>query len=445
MVDRVRTVIMGAAGRDFHNFNVYFRNRPEYEVVAFTATQIPGIEGRTYPPTLSGDLYPAGIPILPEVDLPKIIREKNVDLVILAYSDISHEEVMHKASLVLACGADFRLMGPKTTVLKSKLPVVAVCAVRTGAGKSPVSRSVSRSLKKLMGRVVVIRHPMPYGDLSQQVCERFASYDDLNRYECTIEEREEYEPHIDIGNVVYAGVDYEKILREAEKEADVILWDGGNNDLSFYKPDLQIVVVDPLRAGHELGYYPGETNLRMADVVVINKVDSATPDELDTVRRNVKSVRPEAKIVEAASEIKVEDENLIRGKRVVVVEDGPTVTHGGMKEGAGAVAARRFGAKELIDPKTYAVGSIETTYEKYPHLGKVLPAMGYGEKQIRELRETIQRIDFDTLLIGTPIDLRRVMEIEKPAVRVRYEVRELTRPTLDELLQTMLKMRQKSR
>jgi len=442
MVDRVRTVIMGAAGRDFHNFNVYFRNRPEYEVVAFTATQIPGIEGRTYPPTLSGDLYPAGIPILPEVDLPKIIREKNVDLVILAYSDISHEEVMHKASLVLACGADFRLMGPKTTMLKSRLPVVAVCAVRTGAGKSPVSRSVSRSLKKLMGRVVVIRHPMPYGDLSRQVCERFASYDDLNRYECTIEEREEYEPHIDIGNVVYAGVDYEKILREAEKEADVILWDGGNNDLSFYKPNLQIVVVDPLRAGHELAYYPGETNLRMADVVVINKVDSATPDELDKVRRNVKSVRPEAKIVEAASEIKVEDENLIRGKRVVVVEDGPTVTHGGMKEGAGAVAARRLGAKEIIDPKPYAVGSIKTTYEKYPHLGKVLPAMGYGEKQIEELKETIQRIDFDSLVIGTPIDLRKVMDIKRPAVRVRYEVRELTRPTLAELLQTMLKTTQ---
>ncbi|HXZ90510.1 MAG TPA: cyclic 2,3-diphosphoglycerate synthase [Candidatus Dormibacteraeota bacterium] len=442
MVDRVRTVIMGAAGRDFHNFNVYFRNRPEYEVVAFTATQIPGIEGRTYPPTLSGDLYPAGILILPEVDLPKIIREKNVDLVILAYSDISHEEVMHKASLVLACGADFRLMGPKTTMLKSRLPVVAVCAVRTGAGKSPVSRSVSRSLKKLMGRVVVIRHPMPYGDLSRQVCERFASYDDLNRYECTIEEREEYEPHIDIGNVVYAGVDYEKILREAEKEADVILWDGGNNDLSFYKPNLQIVVVDPLRAGHELAYYPGETNLRMADVVVINKVDSATPDELDKVRRNVKSVRPEAKIVEAASEIKVEDENLIRGKRVVVVEDGPTVTHGGMKEGAGAVAARRLGAKEIIDPKPYAVGSIKTTYEKYPHLGKVLPAMGYGEKQIEELKETIQRIDFDSLVIGTPIDLRKVMDIKRPAVRVRYEVRELTRPTLAELLQTMLKTTQ---
>ena len=437
---------MGAAGRDFHNFNVYFRNKPEYDVVAFTATQIPGIEGRTYPTTLSGNLYPDGIPILSEADLPKIIKERNIDLAVLAYSDISHEDVMHKASLVLACGADFRLMGPKTTMLKSKLPVVAVCAVRTGAGKSPVSRSVSRSLKKLMGRVVVIRHPMPYGDLSEQVCERFASYDDLNRYECTIEEREEYEPHIDIGNVVYAGVDYEKILREAEKEADVILWDGGNNDLSFYKPDLQIVIVDPLRAGHELRYYPGETNLRMADVVVISKVDSATPDELETVRNNIKSVRPEAKIIEAELEIKVEDENLIRGKRVVAVEDGPTVTHGGMKEGAGAVAARRFGAKELIDPKPYAVGSIKTTYEKYPHLGKVLPAMGYGEKQIQELKETVQRIDYDTLLIGTPIDLRRVMDIKKPAVRVRYEVREITTPTLDELLRTIpLKATQKSR
>lgn len=437
---------MGAAGRDFHNFNVYFRSKPEYDVVAFTATQIPGIEGRTYPTTLSGNLYPDGIPILSEADLPKIIKERNIDLAVLAYSDISHEDVMHKASLVLACGADFRLMGPKTTMLKSKLPVVAVCAVRTGAGKSPVSRSVSRSLKKLMGRVVVIRHPMPYGDLSEQVCERFASYDDLNRYECTIEEREEYEPHIDIGNVVYAGVDYEKILREAEKEADVILWDGGNNDLSFYKPDLQIVIVDPLRAGHELRYYPGETNLRMADVVVISKVDSATPDELETVRNNIKSVRPEAKIIEAELEIKVEDENLIRGKRVVAVEDGPTVTHGGMKEGAGAVAARRFGAKELIDPKPYAVGSIKTTYEKYPHLGKVLPAMGYGEKQIQELKETVQRIDYDTLLIGTPIDLRRVMDIKKPAVRVRYEVREITTPTLDELLRTIpLKATQKSR
>jgi predicted GTPase len=429
---------MGAAGRDFHNFNVYFRNRPEYDVVAFTATQIPGIEGRTYPPTLSGGLYPEGIPILPEADLPNIIKQKNVDLVVLAYSDISHEQVMHKASLVLACGADFRLMGPKATMLKSKLPVISVCAVRTGAGKSTVSRSVSRSLKKLLGRVVVIRHPMPYGDLSKEVCERFASYEDMKRYDCTIEEREEYEPHIDMGNVVYAGVDYEEILREAEKEADVILWDGGNNDFSFYKPDLQIVVVDPLRPGDELQYYPGEANLRMADVVVINKVDSATPDNLDTVRRNVRSVRPEARLVEAASKIDVENEDLIRGKRVVAVEDGPTVTHGGMKDGVGAIAARRFGAKELVDPKPYAVGSIKRTYEKYPHLGKVLPAMGYGEKQIRELKDTIQAIDCDSLVLGTPIDLRRIMDIPKPAVRVRYEMQETTKPTLEEILRTML-------
>ena len=445
MAERVRTVIMGAAGRDFHNFNVYFRDRSEYDVVAFTATQIPGIEGRTYPTTLSGKLYPKGIPILPEADLPKIIKEKNVDLVVLAYSDLSNEDVMHKASVVLACGADFRLMGPKTTMVKSKLPVISVCAVRTGAGKSTVSRAVSRSLKNLLGRVVVIRHPMPYGDLSQEVCERFASYDDMKRYECTIEEREEYEPHIDIGNVVYAGVDYEKILREAEKEADVILWDGGNNDLPFYDPDLQIVVADPLRAGHELQYYPGEANLRMADVVVINKVDSATPGDLETVRKNIKSVRPEATVVEAASEIHVENESLIRGKRVVAVEDGPTVTHGGMKEGVGAIAARRFGAKELVDPRPYAVGSIKSTFEKFPHLGKVLPAMGYGEKQVRDLKETIQAVDCDSLVLGTPIDIRRIMDVPKAAVRVRYEIRETTKPTLDEILRAKLAKLAKSR
>jgi len=445
MVERVRTVIMGAAGRDFHNFNVYFRERSEYDVVAFTATQIPGIEGRTYPTTLSGKLYPTGIPILPEADLPKIIKEKNVDLVVLAYSDLSNEDVMHKASVVLACGADFRLMGPKTTMVKSKLPVISVCAVRTGAGKSTVSRAVSRSLKKLLGRVVVIRHPMPYGDLSEEVCERFASYDDLKRYECTIEEREEYEPHIDIGNIVYAGVDYEKILREAEKEADVILWDGGNNDLPFYDPDLQIVVADPLRAGHELQYYPGEANLRMADVVVINKVDSATPGDLEIVRKNIKSVRPEATVVEAASEIHVENESLIRGKRVVAVEDGPTVTHGGMKEGVGAIAARRFGAKELVDPRPYAVGSIKSTFEKFPHLGKVLPAMGYGEKQVRDLQETIQAVDCDSLVLGTPIDIRRIMDVPKAAVRVRYEIRETTKPTLDEILRAKLAKVAKSR
>jgi predicted GTPase len=428
---------MGAAGRDFHNFNVYFRNNPDYEVVAFTATQIPGIEGRPYPPELSGARYPQGIPILPEEDLAKIIKEKNIDLVVLAYSDLSYDDVMHKASLVLACGADFRLMGPKTTMLKSKLPVVSVCAVRTGAGKSTVSRSVSKSLKKIAGRVVVIRHPMPYGVLSNEICERFATYDDMKRYECTIEEREEYEPHIDIGNIVYAGVDYEKILREAEKEADVILWDGGNNDLPFYKPDLQIVVADPQRPGDEVRYYPGEANVRMADVVVINKVDTAAPEDIETVRKNIKRVRPEAKVVEAASEIHVEDVAHIRGKRVVAVEDGPTVTHGGMKEGVGAIAARKFGAKELIDPKPFAVGSIKRTYEKYPHLGAVLPAMGYGEKQIKDLEATIAAINCDSLVLGTPIDLRRIMTISKPAVHVGYEIRETTKPTLDEILRTV--------
>ncbi len=442
----VRTVIMGAAGRDFHNFNVYFRNNSDYEVVAFTATQIPGIEGRTYPPDLAGPKYPNGLPILPEDELPKIIKEKEVRLVVLAYSDLSYDEVMHKASLVLACGSDFRLMGPKTTMLKSRLPVVSVCAVRTGAGKSTVSRSVSKSLKKLVDRVVVIRHPMPYGNLSKEICQRFATYDDMNRYECTIEEREEYEPHIDIGNVVYAGVDYEKILREAEKEADVILWDGGNNDMPFYHPDIQIVVVDPHRPGDELRYYPGEANLRMADVVVINKVDSAAREDTETVRKNVNRVRPEAKVVEAASDIQVEDVAHIRGKRVVAIEDGPTVTHGGMKEGVGAIAARKFGAKKLIDPRPFAVGSIKRIYEKYPHLGLVLPAMGYGERQVKELEQTMAAIDCDSFVLGTPIDLRRIMKIQKPAVRVRYEIRETTKPTLDAILRSIpVLLAQKSR
>jgi len=437
MTDSFRTVIMGAAGRDFHNFNVYFRNNPLYDVVAFTATQIPGIEGRTYPTNLSGPRYPNGIPILPEEDLPKIIKEKNVELVVLAYSDLSYDDVMHRASLVLACGADFRLMGPKTTMVKSNLPVVSVCAVRTGAGKSTVSRSVSRSLKKLVGRVVVIRHPMPYGALAKEVCERFARYEDMDRFECTIEEREEYEPHLDMGNIVYAGVDYETILREAEKEADVILWDGGNNDLPFYEPDLQIVVVDPHRPGHELRYYPGEANLRMADVVVINKVDTAAPDNVVTVRNNIKRVRPEATIVEAASEIHVEDVAHVRGRRVLAVEDGPTVTHGEMKEGVGAIAARKFGAKELVDPRQFAVGSIKQVYEKYAHLGRVLPAIGYGQKQIKDLEQTIAATDCDSVVLGTPIDLRRIMKIAKPAVRVRYEIRETTKPTLEEILRSM--------
>ncbi len=432
----VRTLIMGAAGRDFHNFNVYFRNNPDYEVVAFTATQIPGIEGRTYPPSLAGPRYPAGITILSERDLSKIIEEKDIELTVLAYSDLPHEVVMQKASLVLASGSDFRLMGPKTTMLKSNLPVVSVCAVRTGAGKSTVSRAVARSLKKMGHRVVVIRHPMPYGDLEKQVCERFASYEDMDRFECTIEEREEYEPHIDVGNVVYAGVDYEKILREAEREADVILWDGGNNDFPFYVPDLQIVVVDPLRPGDELVYYPGEANLRMAHVVLINKVDSASRANLKLVRDNIRRINPDAKIVEAASEIYVDDKSNIRGKKVLAVEDGPTVTHGNMKEGVGAIAARRYKAKSLVNPRPYAVGSIKRTYEKYPHLGRVLPAMGYGEKQVRDLETTIDAVKCDSVVLGTPIDLRRIMNIRKPAVRVRYEIRETTKPTLDEILKS---------
>jgi len=444
MGDPVRTLIMGAAGRDFHNFNVYFRNNPDYDVVAFTATQIPGIEGRTYPPSLSGPRYPSGVPILPETDLSKLIKGKSIELTVLAYSDLSNEDVMHKASVVIASGSDFRLMGPKTTMLKSTLPVVSVCAVRTGAGKSTVSRAVSRSLKK-MGRVVVIRHPMPYGVLDKQVCERFASYDDMDRYECTIEEREEYEPHIDAGNVVYAGVDYEKILREAEKEADFILWDGGNNDLPFYKPDLQIVVLDPLRAGDELQYYPGEANLRMADVAVINKVDSASRASVRLVRENIQRVKPDAVIVEAASDIYVDSKARIRGKRVLAVEDGPTVTHGGMKEGVGAIAARKYKAKTLVDARPYAVGSIKRTYEKYPHLGRVLPAMGYGDKQIRDLEKTIDAVKCDSVVLGTPIDLRRIMNIAKPTVRVRYEIREITKPTLDEIIRSgSLRMERRS-
>jgi predicted GTPase len=425
---------MGAAGRDFHNFNVYFRKNDEYDVVCFTATQIPGIENRTYPPELAGPKYPNGIPILPEDDLPKIVKESNIELVILAYSDLSHEEVMHKASLVLACGADFRLMGPKTTMLKSKLPVVSVCAVRTGAGKSTVSRRVAAILKKRGFRVVVVRHPMPYGDLLKAAVQRFGSYEDMDKAECTIEEREEYEPHLDLGNLVYAGVDYERILRQAEKEADVILWDGGNNDFPFYQPDIQIVVADPFRVGHELRYYPGETNVRMADVVVINKVDTAAKEDVETVRKNVARVNPDAKIVEAASKITVENPKMIRGKRVLVVEDGPTVTHGELSETVGAIAARTNGAKELVDSRPFAVGSIKRTFERYPHVGPVLPAMGYGKRQMADLEQTIAASDAETIVIGTPIDLRRIIRIEKQAVRVRYDIEELTRPTLAEIL-----------
>ena len=434
MAQRTRVVIMGAAGRDFHNFNVFFRRRPEYEVVAFTAAQIPGIEQRIYPPALAGTLYPKGIQILPEEQLPALIRDKDVELVVLAYSDLSYDDVMHKAALVSSKGPDFMLMGPRSTMLKAKVPVVSVCAVRTGAGKSTVSRTISRILKARGKRVIVVRHPMPYGELETEAVQRFATYEDMDKEQCTIEEREEYEPHIDQGNVVYAGVDYERILAAAEKEADVILWDGGNNDLPFYKPDFHVVVADPHRAGNELSYYPGETNVRMADVVVINKVDSARAESVKLVRENIKQLNPAATVVEAASTIHVDEPSLIKQKCVLVVEDGPTVTHGQMREAVGAIAAHQYGARELVNPRPFAVGSIKRTYEKYPHIGFVLPAMGYGARQIRELEQTIEKTPCDSVLLGTPIDIRRIMKITKPAARVRYEMREVTKPDLEELL-----------
>ena len=433
-MQKIKIIIMGAAGRDFHNFNVYFRNNDAYEVIAFTATQIPGIEERIYPQELAGPNYPNGIPIRSEEELPKLIKEYDMDQVIFAYSDVSHEYVMHKASITLASGADFRLMGPKTTMLKAKVPVVSVGAVRTGSGKSQTSRQAARILKGKGLRVVVIRHPMPYGDLRKQICERFGSYEDLDKYECTIEEREEYEPHIDNGIIVYAGVDYEKILREAEKEADVIVWDGGNNDIPFYKPDLHIVVADPHRAGHELAYHPGETNLRMANVVIINKVDTADPQKVKQVKENIRSINPNATVAEAASPITADKPELIKGKRALVIEDGPTMTHGNMPYGAATIAAERLGASEIVDPKPYAVGSIKETYKKYAHLGAILPALGYGEKQVAELKKTIELTPCDVVVTGTPIDLRRVMTISKPTVRVSYELKVLGPASLEQIL-----------
>jgi predicted GTPase len=425
---------MGAAGRDFHNFNVYYRNNPNYEVVAFTATQIPGIEKREYPPELAGPNYPEGIPIHPEEDLPELIRKHGVDEVVFAYSDVSHEYVMHRASLALANGADFRLLGPTTTMLKAEVPVVSICAVRTGSGKSQTSRKVTKILREKGFRVVVVRHPMPYGNLTKHVCQRFASREDLDKHECTIEEREEYEPHIRNGVIVYAGVDYEKILHEAEKEADIIVWDGGNNDIPFYKPDLHIVVADPHRPGHEVRYHPGETNLRMANVVVINKVDTADSKNVELVKENVKRLNPKAVIIEAASPITVDKPELIQGKRVLVVEDGPTLTHGDMPYGAGTIIAKRLGASEIVDPRPYAVGSIIKTYQEYPHLGAVLPAIGYGKVQIKELEETINKTPCDTVLVGTPIDLRHVLQLNKPAARATYELQEIGKPTLEDVL-----------
>ena len=430
----IRTLIMGAAGRDFHNFNVFYRNNPDYEVVAFTATQIPDIEGRTYPAELAGSRYPKGIPIYAENDLVKLIREKQVDQVVFAYSDVQHEYVMHKASIVLAAGADFRLMGLKSTQIKSIKPVVSVCAVRTGSGKSQTTRRVSLILRKMGYKVAAIRHPMPYGDLTKQVAQRFADYSDLDRYECTIEEREEYEPHLDNGVLVFAGVDYERILRQAEQEVDIVLWDGGNNDFPFYVSDYQIVVADPHRPGHEMRYHPGETNARSADVFVINKVDTAAAEDVIKVREHLTFLNPNAVIIEAASPLFVDDPGAIRGKRVLVVEDGPTLTHGEMAYGAAWVAARRFGAAEIVDPRPFAVGSIKAIYAKYPTTGAVLPAMGYGDHQTRELEETINRSDVDLVLIGTPIDLNRIIEINKPSQRVRYELQEIGQPTLEDLL-----------
>lgn len=437
--ERARVLIMGAAGRDFHNFNVFFRQNPAYEVVAFTATQIPNIEGRRYPPELAGPLYPQGIPIYPEESLVELIHEKQVNLVVFAYSDVSHEYVMHRASAALAAGADFMLLGPASTALKARVPVISVCAVRTGSGKSQTTRRVCDILRAAGKRVVVIRHPMPYGDLVRQTCQRFAAYEDLDLHECTIEEREEYEPHIRRGIVVYAGVDYEQILRQAEQEADIIIWDGGNNDLPFYQTDLHIVVADPHRPGHELSYHPGEANLRMANVVVLNKIDTADMADVNLVREHVRQVNPSATLVEAASPIFVERPEEIAGKRVLVVEDGPTLTHGEMSYGASYIAALKYGAAEIIDPRPYAVGSILETYHKYPKTGNVLPAMGYGRQQIQELEATINAAPVDLVLIGTPIDLRRLITIRHPSDRVYYELQEIGRPTLDEVLAPFLR------
>ena len=432
---RTKVIIMGAAGRDFHNFNVYFRDNANYEVVAFTATQIPNIDGRKYPASLAGKLYPKGIDIHPESALSQLISEQGPEQVVFAYSDIPHVEVMHKASLVNACGADFRLMGANQTSLKAKVPVIAICAVRTGSGKSQTTRAIASALISKGKRVVAIRHPMPYGDLEKQAVQRFAAYDDLDKHACTIEEREEYEPHIDMGMVVYAGVDYEKILRQAEQEADVILWDGGNNDMPFYAPDLHIVVADPHRAGHGKLYHPGETNMRMADVVIINKVDTADPKGVEAVKAVIAELNPKAKVVTAASPVTAEDPGAIKDKRVLVIEDGPTVTHGEMTFGAGMIAAKNAGAKAIIDPRPFAVGSIKATFEKYSHLENVLPAMGYGDRQVEELEMTINASDCDIVVSGTPIDLKRILKnVNKPIIRVRYDLQVKGEPSLDDVL-----------
>jgi len=430
---------MGAAGRDFHNFNMFFRNNPDYEVVAFTATQIPYISDRKYPKELSGKLYPNGIPIYPEEELPELIRKHNVDEVFFSYSDVTHEYVMHKASLVLSCGASFVLLGQKFSEIKSKKPVISVCAVRTGSGKSPASRRVAKILRKMEKRVVIIRHPMPYGDLRKQISQRFETYEDLDKHECTIEEREDYEPHLDNGFIVYAGVDYEEILKEAEKEADIILWDGGNNDTSFYKSDLYIVVADARRPDHEITYHPGETNLREADVVIINKVEYARKEDIEDIEKNIKENNPDAKIILSKLTISPDKPGMIKGKNVLVIEDGPTLTHGGLPTGAAYLAAEKYGAKQIIDPRKFAVGSIKIIFKKFYHLDRVLPAMGYSREQIKELEKTINACDCDLVLIGTPTDISRILNINKPAIRVRYELEEIGKPNLEDIMKDFVK------
>ena len=438
---RKRVIIMGAAGRDFHNFNVYFRNNEEFEVVAFTATQIPNIEGRKYPASLAGKLYPDGIPIYPEEDLPDLIKKYDVNIVVFSYSDVPHEYVMHKSSLAMASGADFMLLGPKSTQLESKKPVVSICAIRTGCGKSQTTRRVVGILKDMGLTPVVVRHPMPYGDLEKQRVQRFATLEDMDKANCTIEEREEYEPHINRGVVVYAGVDYEEILRSAEKEADVVVWDGGNNDFSFFKSDLKIVVVDPLRVGHETTYHPGETNFLSADVIVINKIDTAPFENVERLRERIYRLNPDAIVVEAASPIFVEDYEKIKGKRVLVIEDGPTLTHGSMSFGAGFVAAKKFGAREIVDPRPWIKGSIKEAFEKYPQIGSILPALGYGKEQLKELEEIVNSSDAELVVVATPVNLGRIINMNKPYVRVTYELQEIGKPDLYEIIKERLKVR----
>jgi predicted GTPase len=433
-------VIMGAAGRDFHNFNVLFRESKDIEVIAFTATQIPNIEGRCYPPELAGPLYPEGIPILPEKDLPALFEKEHIDEVVFSYSDVSHQYVMEKASQVIALGADFRLLGSRESMLQARVPVIAVCAVRTGSGKSQTTRKIAQILRDLGKKAVVVRHPMPYGDLAAQRVQRFETLEDMARQQCTIEEMEEYEPHIRLGFTVYAGVDYGQILEQAQNEADVILWDGGNNDISFYKPNLHITVADPHRQGHELSYFPGRINLIMADVVVINKVDTAEAEAVSALRDNVYRLNPRAAVVEAASPIFLEGGEEIWGKRVLVVEDGPTLTHGGMKFGAGVIAARKYGALEIIDPRGFTSGKIRETYETYPNIGSVLPAVGYGEQQIKDLEATINNVSCDLVIIATPVDLTRIISINKPMLKVGYELQEIGKPDLTDLIKKHLNL-----